>query len=75
MPFSRLRRCFRGSDYFYFKAGVRRRLPLPYGLYVTPSVFMDYSAGDGPGNRTNPISGKAWGWPQNYITFAYEGEI
>ena len=34
-------------------------------LDFTPSVFMDYSAGDGPGNRTNPISGKAWGWPQN----------
>ena len=41
----------------------------------TPSVFMDYSAGEGPGNRTNPISGKIWGWPQNYIVFAYEGEI
>lgn len=44
-------------------------------LDFTPSVFMDYSAGDGPGNRTNPISGKAWGWPQTYIVFAYEGEI
>lgn len=47
------------------------------GAYMdfTPSVFMDYSAGDGPGNRTNPISGREWGWPQNYIVFAYEGEI
>ena len=41
VPFSRLRRCFRGSDYFYFKAGVRRRFPLPYGLYITPSVFAE----------------------------------
>ena len=41
VPFVRLRRCFRGSDYFYFKAGVRRRFPLPFGLYVTPSVYTE----------------------------------
>lgn len=41
VPFWRVRRCFRGNDYFYFKAGVRRRFPLPYGLYVTPSVFAE----------------------------------
>ena len=28
MPFYRLRKCFRGNDYTYFMAGVRRRLTL-----------------------------------------------
>ena len=41
VPFYRIRKCFRGNDYFYFKAGVRRRFPLFGGLYVTPSVFTE----------------------------------
>ena len=41
VPFYRLRRCFRGNDYLYFKAGARRRFPVVGGLYVTPSVFAE----------------------------------
>lgn len=41
VPFWRLRKCFRGNDYFYFKAGVRRRFALTDHLYVTPSVFFE----------------------------------
>ena len=55
VPFYRLRKCFRGNDYIYFMAGVRRRLTLrdcaaagdnrpPSGIldsfYLTPSVFV-----------------------------------
>ena len=41
VPFWRLRRTFRGSDYLYFKAGLRRKFPIWEGLSVTPSVFVD----------------------------------
>ena len=41
VPFWRLRRCFRGSDYFYFKAGIRRRFPVYEGISVVPSVFTE----------------------------------
>ena len=55
VPFYRLRKCFRGNDYVYFMAGVRKRFSLrdfamasgdssPDGildsLYFTPSVFV-----------------------------------
>ena len=41
VPFWRLRRCFRGSDYFYFKAGIRRSFPVYEGISVVPSVFTE----------------------------------
>ncbi len=41
VPFYRARKCFRGNDYFYFRAGVRRRLALVNDFYVMPSVFAD----------------------------------
>ena len=41
VPFYRLRRCFRGSDYLYFKVGARRRFPIVGELYVTPSAFAE----------------------------------
>ena len=40
VPFYRLRKCFRGNDYTYFMAGVRRRFGLPWSIYLTPSVFV-----------------------------------
>ena len=41
VPFYRLRRCFRGSDYLYFKAGVRKRVAFLEDFYLTPSVFAE----------------------------------
>ena len=41
VPFCRLRRCTHGMEYFYFKAGARRKFPLPWDLSVTPSVFVE----------------------------------
>ena len=40
----------------------------------TPGVFMGYSAGNGPADKQNPISGRMWGW-HNYDVYAYEGEM
>ena len=87
MPFSRLRRCFRGSDYFYFKAGVRRRFPLPCGLYVTPSVYTEGGSsrsnrrvlGDRPGGgswRSGPASASfrlelGWRFCEHVSAFAF----
>ena len=41
VPFYRLRRTFRGTDYLYFRAGFRRRFPVWEGLSITPSVFAE----------------------------------
>ena len=41
VPFWRVRKCFRGNDYLYFRAGVRRKLAFANNFYVTPSVFVD----------------------------------
>ena len=41
VPFYRLRKCFRGNDYVYFKVGVRKRLPLFKDFYLTPSVYAE----------------------------------
>ena len=41
VPFYRLRKCFRGNDYFYFKVGLRRRFELFDNVYFTPSVFAE----------------------------------
>jgi len=49
VPFYRLRRCFRGNDYLYFKVGARRRFSVVGGLYVTPSVFAE--GGNSRNNR------------------------
>lgn len=40
-PFCRLRKCFRGNDYVYFKAGVRKRLSFLEDFYFTPSVYVE----------------------------------
>ena len=41
VPFYRLRKCFHGNDYVYFRAGVRRRFGVWESLYLTPSVYVD----------------------------------
>ena len=41
VPFWRLRKCFRGNDYHYFKAGVRRKFAIAGDFNVTPSVFAE----------------------------------
>ena len=41
VPFYRLRRCFRGNDYLYFKAGLRKRVTFLDDFYLTPSVFAE----------------------------------
>ena len=41
VPFWRVRKCFRGNDYLYFRAGGRRRFVFADEFYVTPSVFVD----------------------------------
>ena len=62
VPFYRLRRTFRGNDYMYFKAGVRRRFPLFGGLSITPSVFTE--GGNARSWRRTlgeNVSGSGWG--------------
>ena len=41
VPFYRLRRCFRGNDYLYFKAGVRKKIVFLEDFYLTPSVYVE----------------------------------
>ena len=41
VPFYRVRKCFAGNDYVYFKAGVRRRFGIWESLYLTPSVYAE----------------------------------
>lgn len=62
VPFYRLRRCFRGRDYMYFKVGARRRMPLLWDMSLTPSVFAE--GGNARGfERTfgSNINGSGWG--------------
>ena len=41
VPFYRLRKCFRGNDYLYFKVGVRKKLSFLEDFYLTPSVYAE----------------------------------
>ena len=41
VPFYRLRKCFRGNDYVYFKVGARRRFDVWESLSLTPSVYAE----------------------------------
>lgn len=87
VPFYRVRKCFRGNDYFYFKTGVRRRFPLFEDFYLTPSVFVEGGSSRNQkrvlGTR---IGGANWydgvasvsfrmecGWriSENFMAFAY----
>ncbi|MBQ3806864.1 MAG: hypothetical protein II840_02795 [Kiritimatiellae bacterium] len=41
VPFYRLRKCFHGNDYLYFRAGVRKKFAFLDDFYLTPSVYVD----------------------------------
>ena len=73
VPFYRLRRCFRGNDYLYFKAGIRKKIALAEDFYVTPSVFVE-----GGSSRNNsrvlgekPEDGR-WGSGVSSVSFRLE---
>lgn len=44
-PFGRIRGYYQGSDYLYFKAGIRKRLEFSDGFYFTPSVYAEGGSG------------------------------
>ena len=73
VPFYRLRRCFRGNDYFYFKAGVRKKFALAESFYVTPSVFAE--GGSSRNNKrvlgAKPNDGR-WGAGVSSVSFRLE---
>ena len=73
VPFWRLRRTFRGMDYFYFKAGVRRRFALPWNLSITPSVFAE-GGNSRSWKRTlgRNIEGSDWSGGANSVSFRLE---
>ena len=72
VPFSRIRKCFRGSDYFYFKAGVRRRFPIWEGLYATPSVFVE---GGCSRNQRRVLGEREGGWYDGVSSFTLRLEL
>lgn len=41
VPFYRVRKCFRGNDYFYFKFGLRKYIEITDSIYIMPSVFVE----------------------------------
>lgn len=62
VPYYRMRRYFRGSEYFYFKVGVRRKFGVWGPLSLTPSIFAE------GGNARNykklfgeNVNGGSWG--------------
>ena len=73
MPFYRIRKCFRGNDYVYFKAGVRRRFGIWESLYLTPSV---YAEGGSSRNYRRVIGvrtdGKRWSDGVSSVSFRLE---
>ena len=87
VPFYRLRKCFRGNDYTYFMAGVRRRFTLRNcgraeegasagfldSFYLTPSVFV-YGGSSRNYRRTFGArpNGERWSDGVSAITFRFE---
>ena len=41
VPFYRVRKCFRGNDYLYFKVGAKRRFSVWESLSIEPSVYVE----------------------------------
>ena len=73
VPFYRMRRCFRGNDYLYFKVGARRRFPVAGGLSVTPSLFAE--GGSSRSNRRTlgeRPGGDKWGSGVSSASFRLE---
>ena len=73
VPFYRLRKCFRGNDYLYFKAGVRKKFPFLEDFYLTPSVFAE---GGSSRNYRRAIGtrpdGERWHSGVSSVTFRLE---
>lgn len=73
VPFYRIRKCFRGNDYTYFMAGVRRRFGLPWSLYTTPSVFVYGGSSRNLRRTLGPRpDGEPWTAGVSAITFRLE---
>jgi hypothetical protein len=73
VPFYRIRKCFHGNNYVYFKAGVRRRFGIWESLYLTPSV---YAEGGSSRNYRRVIGvrtdGERWSDGVSSVTFRLE---
>ena len=74
VPFYRLRKCFRGNDYVYFKAGVRKRVSLPEGFYLTPGVFVE---GGSARNQRRVFGAKLGGgdWTEGVSSLSFRLEL
>ena len=73
VPFYRLRKCFRGNDYVYFKVGARKKLSFFEDFYLTPSV---YAEGGSSRNYRRVIGtrpdGKRWHSGVSSVSFRLE---
>ena len=74
VPFYRVRKCFRGNDYFYFKAGARRRFPLLWDLALVPSVFAE---GGSSRNQARVLGKRPGGgrWPDGVASVSFRLEL
>ena len=74
VPFYRLRKCFRGNDYVYFKAGVRKRVMFLDGFYLTPSVFAE---GGSSRNQKRVLGAKRGGgdWGDGVASVSFRLEL
>jgi len=73
VPFYRLRRCFFGNDYLYFKIGVRRKFAAWRSLYVTPSVFVEGGSARNFGRVIGPnVNGDGWSAGASSVSFRLE---
>lgn len=73
VPFYRLRKCFHGNDYLYFRAGAKKKFTFLDDFYLTPSVYVD---GGSSRNYRRAIGtrpdGKRWHDGVSSITFRLE---
>ena len=60
VPFWRVRKCFRGNDYLYFRAGVRRKFAFADDFYVLPSIFVDGGSSRNQKRVFGPKCGGDW---------------
>jgi hypothetical protein len=74
VPFCRLRKCFRGNDYIYFKAGVRKKFTLLDDFYLTPSVFAE---GGSSRNQKRVLGAKLGGgeWNDGVASVSFRLEL
>lgn len=73
VPFYRLRRCFRGNDYLYFKAGLRKSVTFLEDFYLTPSVFVE---GGNSRNKRRVFGAKQGGeWRDGVSSVSFRLEL